>query len=143
MFLERRKRLVQEQGGTYLTFGFPNTSYLQHCWSPALFPPLLNRMGDLPRNFSRNRYQETKQKQKASVHNTAGELRRQREGSLDPRNTQKRHKKVVSAKSCGYQHLAAHRPLGCWGSSSWGPFSGAMGCQRFRNSHSKTHESQK
>lgn len=79
MFLERRKRLVQEQGGTYLTFGFPNTSYLQHCWSPALFPPLLNRMGDLPRNFSTNRYQETKQKQKASVHNTAGELRRQRE----------------------------------------------------------------
>lgn len=73
---ERRKRLVQEQGGTYLTFGSPNAAYLQLSQmlgieeTQATVPLLLNRMGDLPRNFNRNRYQKTKQKQKASVHNT-------------------------------------------------------------------------
>lgn len=91
-----------------------------------MFSFLLNRSGDLPRNFNRNipEKKHNNQKRRASVCNTVGELRRQR-GEL----VAKKHlteepgvgeKAARRKSSLGAGTRFAHRPRGCRGSSPWG-----------------------
>ena len=120
--------MVQGQGGTYLAFGFPKTTYLQGALFSNVFSPLLNRSGDLPRSFNRNveemkknqrktrrkktrRKKKTKnQKRKASVHSTRW---RALEGKERGACNQEPHigEKVESTKSfLGAGTWFAHRP---------------------------------